>query len=567
MKLILFFLFCSTIITSCETSEKGNDYLNTVVDEISLLKKENPEKVKEVYEREYRKYNQSNKKVFLLSSKYAELALSSDERLKQIPMIYELLRLNNNRYEFIDVIGNYNLALQFETSSPEWSLKCVDNAIDYSEKSNKKYFLPHLYHFKGRLLYNKNDTKNALIYFNKALHSYNPQKDILYVSSMYNNIGMCYDKMKNPNSAIRETYKAINLLEKNRIPNNAELVFINYMKGGLADYFMQIKNYEKAETLLAEKLNFSLHNDNYRMALYAGKGLIDLYKNTLHQPEKTANIISALNLLEPNLKKAADRIELYELTQEYYSGKNDIENFKKVSKKLVEANKDRNNQISKELKINFDIADNYIIKNVNTENNYYKRNNYLLLFSFILLCLIFLIIIINLIKSRKKREELAKKEKVISDTQHKILEQDIELQKEKIRNLHLNLNLKTETERAFLENLKKIKKSKNIDTEEVLKDLQFKINNLIMIDRKSNDLVNESSLENKLFMERLSEEFPLLTNQELKLCVYFKLNLAAKEISLLEKFTVGSIRVYKAKVKAKLGLDKETDLSEFLNRF
>jgi len=166
---------------------------------------------------------------------------------------------------------------------------------------------------------------------------------------------------------------------------------------------------------------------------------------------------------------------------------------------------------------------------------------------------------------KKKKEELLEKEKIIFENSKEILEKDLQLQKEKVKNLHLNLNLKTETQKAFLENLKKLKKTNNIEPEEILKDLQFKINNLIQLDKKDNELINESSLENKLFMDKLSEQFPILTQQELKLCVYFKLNLSGKEIALLEKFTVGSIRVYKAKVKSKIGLTKEEDLSEFLN--
>lgn len=567
MKSALFYLFCITIITSCESSKKDNDYLQSITDEISFHQKENPEKVKEIYNRELQKYKHNGKKIFLLSSKYVELSLYAGERLKQIPMMYELLRLNNNKNVYISILGNYNLALQFETSSPEWSLKCVDNAIEYSEKSDKKYYLPHLYHFKGRLLYNKSDYKNALFYFNKALHSYNPQREILYVSSMYNNIGMCYDKMKNIKGAINETYKAIELLQKNRTPNNPEQVFINYMKGGLAEYFLQAKEYKKAEELLSEEMNFSLNNNNYRMALYSAKGLIDLYKNTFHEPEKIGNIIQSLHRIEPNLKKPADKIKLFELTQDYYSEKNDIENFKIISKKITEAEKEYNSLIQKEIKVNFDIADNYIIKNINKENRDQKNKNLLLTITIFLIFFIFIIIIINLIREKRKKEELMNKEKLISQGKRKILEQDLELQKEKIRNLHLNLNLKTETEKAFLEHLKKIKRSKNIEPEEIVKDLQFKINNLIHIDRKNNDLINESSLENKLFMEKLSQEFPSLSTQELKLCVYFKLNLAAKEISLLENFTVGSIRVYKAKVKSKLGLDRENDLGIFLNSF
>lgn len=166
---------------------------------------------------------------------------------------------------------------------------------------------------------------------------------------------------------------------------------------------------------------------------------------------------------------------------------------------------------------------------------------------------------------KKKKDELLEKEKIILERSKEILEKDLQLQKEKVKNLHLNLNLRTETKKAFLENLKKIKKTKNIEPEEVIKDLQFKINNLIQLDKKNNELINESSLENKLFMDKLSENFPILTHQELKLCVYFKLNLSGKEISLLERFTVGSIRVYKAKIKSKIGLSKEENLNDFLN--
>ncbi|WP_435525440.1 hypothetical protein [Chryseobacterium indoltheticum] len=119
--------------------------------------------------------------------------------------------------------------------------------------------------------------------------------------------------------------------------------------------------------------------------------------------------------------------------------------------------------------------------------------------------------------AEEEKEELAEKEKIIFETSKEILEKDLQLQKEKVKNLHLNLNLKTETQKAFLENLKKIKKTKNIEPEEILRDLQFKINNLIQLDNKDNELINESSLENKLFMDKLSERFPILTHQELKL--------------------------------------------------
>lgn len=548
------------MLSSCSSPEQGNEYLHSIDREISPFRGKNKGEIEKIYIRELRKYKQTGKKIFLLSSKYVNLVIHVNERLKQIPMVYELLRLNDNQYDYIIIACNYNLANQFEKSSPEWALKCIDTAIESDEKTGKRYYLPHLYHFKGRILYNNNDSKNALTYFNKALQTYDPQKETLYIASMYNNIGMCYDQMKKPDMAISETLKGIRLLEQKKQPSEAENVFINYMKGGLSQYFLEIKDYKKTEELLLAKLNFSLYHHNYRMAFYASKELITLYRDVTHETDKINSIIHSLNMVEPNLKDPEDRIAFYEMIQEYYSDKNDIQKFKSASQKLVAANKEYNKLAKKELKINFDIADNYIIKNANKENREQRKKNLLLTISIFLIFFIFLIIIINLIRTKKKKEELITKEK-------RIFEQDLELQREKIRNLHLNLNLKTETERAFLENLKKIKRSKNIEPEDIVKDLQFKVNNLILIDRKSNDLINESSQENKIFMKKLSKIFPTLSAQELKLCVYFKLNLAAKEISLIENFTVGSIRVYKAKVKAKLGLEKENNLSEFLNKF
>jgi hypothetical protein len=44
----------------------------------------------------------------------------------------------------------------------------------------------------------------------------------------------------------------------------------------------------------------------------------------------------------------------------------------------------------------------------------------------------------------------------------------------------------------------------------------------MQIDKKISELINESTAENNLFMSKLAENYPILTGQELKLCVYFK---------------------------------------------
>lgn len=300
------------------------------------------------------------------------------------------------------------------------------------------------------------------------------------------------------------------------------------------------------------------------MALLAAKDILAIYDITGKRTNEV-EIIESLKIIEPKLQKVEDKIILTKLIKDYYLRNDNFKDFKGISMRLAALNDEQDLSSQKELSKTVDAIDSYIIKEINKEKEDQKKKYVFLIFFLALLIVVFIGFIIILRMRKKKKEELLEKEKIIFENSKEILEKDLQLQKEKVKNLHLNLNLKTETQKAFLENLKKLKKTSNIEPEEILKDLQFKINNLIQLDKKDNELINESSLENKLFMDKLSERFPILTQQELKLCVYFKLNLSGKEIALLEKFTVGSIRVYKAKVKSKIGLTKEEDLSEFLN--
>ncbi|MCD1117783.1 tetratricopeptide repeat protein [Chryseobacterium turcicum] len=556
IKYLLYFFTFSFLFISCNSSGDDDyfDSLNKKINNsIASAKEDRDAIVKRFYNEELQKYNQDKKRLYQISSKYVNVLYYSEKRNEQIPLVYDLLKLNNGKYKYVSIACNYNLATQFEISSPEWSMKYINEAIELNESMGNKYYLPHLYHFKGRLFYNKEDYKNALVFFKKALNIYNKKKDLLYIASMHNNFGMCYDKMGKVDLAIQEAHKGIQILSQQKKINNEQNVFIYYMKGSLAHYYWELKKYDVAEKLLLEKWKFSKSNGNYGMALYAARDILNIYDVAGKRSDED-------KIIEPKIKKVEDKIILTKLIKDYYLRNDNYKDFKGVSMKLAELN-----LAQKELSKTVDAIDSYIIKEINEEKEHEKKKNAFLMFTLVLIFVIFIGSIVILRMRKKKKEDLIEKEKIILETSKKILEKDLQLQKEKVKNLHLNLNLRTETKKAFLENLKKIKKTKNIEPEEIIKDLQFKINNLIQLDKKNNELINESSLENKLFMDKLSERFPILTHQELKLCVYFKLNLSGKEISLLEKFTVGSIRVYKAKIKSKIGLSKEENLNEFLN--
>jgi len=563
---VLFFLFsCSFLLNSCESTNVGNEYFYAIDKELTKSVRENPEELKRLFSREIQKYNNTNDKIYLLSSKQIELALVKNEE-RRIVMLYKLMQLNNNKYEYISIICNNTLAGYFERSSPAIALKYINQALAISEDTEEKYFLPHLLHFKGRVYYDDAKYKEAILHFSKALDLHTQEKEVLYIASMHNNLGMCYGKMEKTDLAINKTITGIKILKQKKELNDYEHFFLYYMKKILADYFIDKKDYKNAEILLTEVLDFSFKSNIPPMAIESVKRLSNIYKNDPLKLSERKKVIILLKNLEPKLKKIIPKISLNEIVLEYYSDTNDTKNLIITSKKIVDLYDDYKKVARNKSNIKSDIIDSFIVKSVNREYEFQKRKSVLLTVLIVLLLSIFLLSTVYLIKLKKRKEQMISIEKEISTSQKLVLEQDLQLQREKIRNLHLNLNLKSETERAFLENLKRIKRSKNINIEDVLKDLQFKINNLLSIDKKNNDLINQSSIENQTLTEKLSLEFPTLTDQELKLCVYFKLNLSAKEISLLENFTVGSIRVYKTRIKSKIGLGKDDNLSLFLKK-
>ncbi|MEY8760916.1 hypothetical protein [Chryseobacterium tongliaoense] len=117
---LLFIIFFSCQQTS---SVDGNDYLYHLNDEIIQVDYNAP-KLKAISDRELKKYKATHDKLYLLSSKYAEMFLYAKPSTKaeQIRLDYEMLKVNDDKYQYITIACNFNLASQFEFSSPKCRL-------------------------------------------------------------------------------------------------------------------------------------------------------------------------------------------------------------------------------------------------------------------------------------------------------------------------------------------------------------------------------------------------------------------------------------------------------------
>lgn len=573
---IITLLFFLTFILSCRNSREDDyDYFKNLA-EWGGARLDKPEEIRARVAEELKKYKETGDKKFLISSKYTEAFVdlkntgnAPDELgLFQLPIVYDVLKLSNGQYSFVTAACNFNLAVKFEKNSPKLAMQFLDKAIAAEEKSGGRYFLPHLYHFKGRLYYNAEDYKNAIIYFDKALKTHDPKKDQLYIASMHNNFAMCYNKMNQMDKAVKELETAVKILENISKPKLEVVYFLAKVKVDKGYYQYKLKEYAEAEkTLLAQLEFYKKHPELQYETITCLRYLFNIYKDN-NQLDKIQGVLSMINTIEPGLKDIANQIEVDEIIQSYYAYVGNDTKVKELSFKLMGLHEKQDEESETKFTRVSNALNDYIIKNINQRYAHkledQKLRNQFMFIVILLLVIIFCFVFVTIRNKYRKDKELAGKEKIILQKTKTILENNIKLQEDKISSLHLNLNLKIETEKEFLEHIKKVKRSKNADAEQTISDLFFKINNLIQIDRKNYDLINESSLENKQFVDKLSARFPMLTQQDLKYCVYFKLELSSKEISLLENITEGSARVYKTKIKTKMDIGKDTDLNAFL---
>jgi AraC family transcriptional regulator, chitin signaling transcriptional activator len=66
------------------------------------------------------------------------------------------------------------------------------------------------------------------------------------------------------------------------------------------------------------------------------------------------------------------------------------------------------------------------------------------------------------------------------------------------------------------------------------------------------------------FFKELLQAYPNLSNKDLKLCSYLKMNLSSKEIAPLMGISVRGVEVHRYRLRKKMGLDSKENLTNFM---
>ncbi|MBD5355754.1 MAG: hypothetical protein HDR88_01955 [Bacteroides sp.] len=182
--------------------------------------------------------------------------------------------------------------------------------------------------------------------------------------------------------------------------------------------------------------------------------------------------------------------------------------------------------------------------------------------------------------AKEKDEEMARqqmnfewesklKDHKIVELEKEKLDKELKHKAQEMAGVMMNLSHKNETLQTVkkeLQNILSLLPRTSSDARKAIQELQGKVN----IDLRSDDVIKrveeEFDLAHNDFIKKLRKRFPDLTNNEVLMCAYIKLNLSTKEIAPLLNISVRGVETMRYRIRKKFNLEREESLTEFLTR-
>lgn len=515
------------------------------------------------------KLNKNDKLNKMLSDAYCSIGTTYEEmgyNEKGLIFYYKSLRLcekinnQNGIARVFNNIGKYYL----QNSEFEKGKEYINKALIINQKTgNKKFYFDNLINLSAVYIANKQyDT--ALIYTENALKLAQNNHWLVEESAVYINIAEIMNNKGDIAKSKKYLLKAIKILKENDYIYDLVLSYID-----LSNYYLTV-------------------------------GIVDssfIYANNSYHLANKTNIF--------HLKKISSS-QLYKI----YEYKNQSDSALRYAKLSFDYNDSIYNIESKnkieQLKIVYEVEKKEeTIALLTDKTNIQKKLQRILIIGLVL-ALLFIILLFYVLKTRmhllKQKQLLIEKNKKIAqlaikekESQNQLLQE--EKKREEIEKKFYKEKFDKEAEIRLLleETFKKDIKHKNQELStaillinnknEVLTNIREKISELKSVENKKIiDLINEIDANIQLesdwmqfkmhfegvhpdFFKNLKTDFPDLTENELKLCAYLKINLSTKEIAQMLNITQAGIDKKRQRLRKKLNMDSKTSFIDFLLKY
>jgi len=471
---------------------------------------------------------------------------------KAISSFTQTLEIDQERQidEYISVdlnnIGKVYFSWKKYDRAIEYYNEALDKAIAANNETMQAIRLSNL----GQAYEAMDNFEVALDYLNHALEIDRKLGNKIKVGIRMSHIGLVNMKQENYVEALDNLNAALEIFEETS-KANSQAITLNH----LGDMMSRQKSYEKALEYYNQSLNISKTIGMKAQELRSLKSISEAYRQLGNYREALINykLFTALN---DSIFSEEKHRQVAEFEARYETEKKEKENA--ILKQ--EAKIQRNQKII------------FIISAI------------AILLVAVLFIFLFTIKRKSLLQSKKLHEKENKLHRLKLDKQEKekehlqkVLfaeEQINKLQQEKLQQKNRELSTSTLhilSKNEVLGNIRKmaIQASNNDSLDNIIwfKSLIHEIDNSTNLDEQWDQFKLHFESVHKGFFEKLTTVYPNLTQNELKLCAYLRMNLSTKEIAQMLHISAESVTTKRYRLRKKLQLGSEENLVGFIGGF
>lgn len=558
---------CENYIKKLETEIVFNQYV-TESDKVNKIRK----LVDEVEKKDFDK-----KEIFL---KYAQVNLKHTEEQNDLAL-YEFVEL----IEICDTTDQVDLLIYLgsllkigdilrENGVDELSYGYVEKGIQTVEANGLTSYrwIQNLYNDAGVDLLSMGEYEKSKTLLKRAL--FYSRKDCLQDAMIEYNLSFLFFENGNLDSAIFHQENTMHYLEGIDDLSSYAHLFQRYANslGSLSYFYYSQENFEQARNE-ADRANLTFE----KIDLFDSGRYPHLY--TLINLALKDSAQDQIDILLVDIENVADKVELgkynfLRLLSDAYRSLGDYTQENSYLQQTLDQFQSENRIVINKLqKYNSKLQAQILTIEKNRFQNEKKELNrkafYYTLFISLILISIVAILYMLYIRTRNKKNIL-EKEKEISkieleknEIRSKLTESELNEKRMVTNRLASHIKLKQQTETAFLQKIKELKRKNTQDIEAEISELQVKMMNLINIDQNLEQHLQVDDIHFE-FRQKLKENHPEINEKELQFCSYLLLNMSTKEIGSITNQSDGAIRVYKTRLKSKLIGEQEIDLIDYL---
>ena len=466
-------------------------------------------------------------------------ALNNIDHLDDDYLAYKVLNLLGNLCSYIQ---NYNMAEQYYGSA---LLRLSPEQIEYYQLLNNKY----------RILFLRGNVEQAIDSLLSIIPEFERFNNIESLITGNLNLGAFYSKTPENDKAFESIYHTLNLI---RDIDNDKFKIVVYQN--MANYYLSVQDFGKSYEYIMMAKEIATRNNS-----------IAELPAILHSLSITFEGLGRLDSAYYYMK------EYDRLNTTLINNPKNIETYQSYVNILMETSANKLTIAEQELLL----RDRQVIVVIVSA------------LAVILIILLLLIISQQKRKSMKQKallEEIEKKDleerlehqktkALLKETETKELEERLLYQKElealqnerldlqvrEISSYSLQLSNKNHILQQILDTTKQHEPTESgNNSKEIIRKIEKIAKNNILTDKEWNDFMLHFEKVHPRFFDKLQKQYPSLTNNDLKLCVYIRIGMSMKQIAQLLNIFPDSVKTNRYRLRKKFNLNDEANLNDFL---